>query len=267
MPLKPKAQQLSELFSVFVSHKAFGGGEEVVVYARNERVDVLLKCFCAFVVFRPCLIEQRISVVKKRSGRGDGVSFVVDHKAEVAVVPVCVADHRVKDQHIAESLPERFAEFFIIGGNRIETAPLHQIADGHIGMVNVGKQLAGGAEPTFPLRQTVWNRVNPHGGGDLRGVVFAIRLCARVAAAVCAALVQRDFSADSAPALGQHTVCRKFRAGSQRRAVAASVAGKGDERQHFAEAVFKEIVLFKGAFKAVFDDPIAVIHGKPFAEC
>ena len=46
----------------------------------------------------------------------------------------------------------------------------------------------------------------------------------------------------------------------------AKPAGKGDERQHFAEAVFKEVVLFKGAFKAFFDDPIAVIHGKPFAE-
>ena len=266
MPLKPKSQQLSELFPVFVSHEAFGGGEKVVVYARNERVDVLLKCFGAFVILRPCLIEQRISVVKERGGRGDGVGFVVDHKAEIAVVPVCVADHSVKDQHIADSLLERFAEFFIIGGNRIETASLHQIADGHIGMVDVGKQLAGGAEPTFPLRQTVWNRVNPHGGGDLRGVVFAIWLCARVVAAVCAALVQRDLAADSAPALGQHTVCRKFRAGSQRRAVAASVAGEGDEGQHLAETVFKEIVLFKSAFKAFFDDPIAVIHGKPFAE-
>ena len=72
---------------------------------------------------------------------------------------------------------------------------------GNIGVVDVGKQLAGGTEPTFPLRQTVWNRVNPHGGGDLRGVVFAIWLCARVVAAVCAALVQRDLAADSAPAL------------------------------------------------------------------
>ena len=43
MPLKPKSQQLSELFPVFVGHKAFGGGEKVVVYARNEGVDVLLK--------------------------------------------------------------------------------------------------------------------------------------------------------------------------------------------------------------------------------
>ena len=151
MPLKPKSQQLSELFPVFVGHKEFGGGEKVVVYARNEGVDVLLKCFRAFVILRPCLIEQRISVVKERGGHGDGVGFVVDHKAEVAVVPVCVADDRVKDQHIAESLLERFAEFFIIGGNRIETAPLHQIADGHIGVVDVGKQLAGGTEPTFPF--------------------------------------------------------------------------------------------------------------------
>ena len=150
MPLKPKIQQLSELFSVFVSHKAFGGGEKVVVYARNERVDVLLKCFCAFVILRSGLIEQGISVVKERGGRGDGVGFVVDHKAEIAVVPVCVADHRIKHQHIAESLLERFAQIFIIGGNRIETAPLHQIADGHIGVVDVGKQLAGGTEPTFP---------------------------------------------------------------------------------------------------------------------
>ena len=151
MPLKPKAQQLSELFSVFVGHKAFGGGEKVVVYARNERVDVLLKCFCAFVILRPCLIEQRISVVKERGGRGDGVGFVVDHKAEIAVVPVCVADHSVKHQHIAESLLEWLAQIFIIGGNRIETASLHQIADGHIGVVDVGEQLAGGTEPTFPL--------------------------------------------------------------------------------------------------------------------
>ena len=64
MPLKPKIQQLSELFPVFVSHKAFGGGEKVVVYARNERVDVLLKCFRAFVMLRSGLIEQGISVVK-----------------------------------------------------------------------------------------------------------------------------------------------------------------------------------------------------------
>lgn len=111
MPLKPKSQQLSELFPIFVSHKAFGGGEKVVVYARNERVDVLLKCFGAFVILRPCLIEQKISVVKERGGRGDSVGFVVDHKAEIAVVPVCVADHSVKHQHIAESLLERFAEF------------------------------------------------------------------------------------------------------------------------------------------------------------
>lgn len=64
MPLKPNSQQLSELFPVFVSYKAFGGGEKVVVYARNEGVNVLLKCFRAFVILRPCLIEQRISVVK-----------------------------------------------------------------------------------------------------------------------------------------------------------------------------------------------------------
>lgn len=151
MSLKPEAQQLSELFPVFVSHKAFGGDEKVVVYTRNEGVDVLLKCLGTFVILRSGLIEQGISVVKERGGRGDGVGFVVDHKAEIAVVPVCVADHRVKDQHIAESLLERFAQIFIIGGNRIETALLHQIADGHIGVVDVGKQLAGGAEPTFPL--------------------------------------------------------------------------------------------------------------------
>lgn len=78
-------------------------------------------------------------MVKERGGRGDGVGFVVDHEAEVAVVPVCVADHRIKHQHIAESLLEWFAEFSIIGYNRIETAPLHQIADGHIGVVDVGK--------------------------------------------------------------------------------------------------------------------------------
>ena len=151
MPLKPKSQQLSELFPVFVGHKAFGGGEKVVVYARNEGVDVLLKCFGAFIIFRSGLIEQRISVVKERGGRGDGVGNVVDHKAEIAVVPVCVADHRVKHQHIAESLLERFAEFFIIGYNCVETAFLHQIADGHIGVVDVGEQLAGGTEPTFPF--------------------------------------------------------------------------------------------------------------------
>ena len=76
-----------------------------------------------------------------------------------------------------------------IGCNCIETALLHQIADGHIGVVNVSEQFAGGAKPTFPLRQTVWNRINAHCGGDLSGVVFAIRLCTCVIAAVCAALV------------------------------------------------------------------------------
>ena len=90
MPLKPKAQQLSELFLVLVGHKAFGSGEKVVVYARNERVDVLLKCFCAFIILRSGLIEQRISVVKERGGRGDGVGFVVDHKAEIAVALIFV---------------------------------------------------------------------------------------------------------------------------------------------------------------------------------
>ena len=83
MPLKPKSQQLSELFPIFVSHKAFGGSEKVVVYARNEGVDVLLKCFRAFVVFRSGLIEQRISVVKERGGRGDGVGFVVTMKPKL----------------------------------------------------------------------------------------------------------------------------------------------------------------------------------------
>ena len=72
MPLKPKIQQLSELFPVFVGHKAFGSSEKVVVYARNECVNVLLKCFRAFVILRSGLIEQGISVVKERSGRGDG---------------------------------------------------------------------------------------------------------------------------------------------------------------------------------------------------
>ena len=66
MPLKPKIQQLSELFPIFVSHKAFGSSEKVVVYARNEGVDVLLKCFRAFVILRSGLIEQGISVVKER---------------------------------------------------------------------------------------------------------------------------------------------------------------------------------------------------------
>ena len=64
MPLKPKSQQLSEMFPIFVGHKVFGSGEKVVVYARNEGVNVLLKCFRAFVILWPCLIEQRISVVK-----------------------------------------------------------------------------------------------------------------------------------------------------------------------------------------------------------
>ncbi len=96
MPLKPKSQQLSELFSIFVGHKAFGSSEKVVVYARNERVDVLLKRFRAFVILRSGLIEQGISVVKERGRRGNGVGFVVDHKAEVAVVPVCIADDRIK---------------------------------------------------------------------------------------------------------------------------------------------------------------------------
>ena len=92
MALKAEGQQPAKLLAVFLRHEASGRCKEIVVHTGDQRVDVLLKGFRALIILRPGLIEQGIAVVKQRCGRGDGVRPVVDHEAEISVVPVRIAD-------------------------------------------------------------------------------------------------------------------------------------------------------------------------------
>ena len=103
------------------------------------------------------------------------------------------------------------------------------------------------------------DRVNAHGGGDLRGVKLRVWLVACVGRALRAALIEIHLTADAPPAFAEHSVGGKLRAGEQGSADAAAIAGKGKLCQNIAEWVVVEIYLAERSGVTVLDDPIAIV--------
>ena len=109
----------------------------------------------------------------------------------------------------------RFPQILIIDPHCGHPPLGHQSAHRQIAHVHAGKQLTGGAEHALPLRQAVADGVDPHGGGHLGCIILRIGLIPRVGRAHGSALVKRHLAVHPAPALGQHSVGGKLRAGAQ----------------------------------------------------
>ena len=190
---------------------------------------------------------------------------VAKKEAEIAEMPVSVADHGIKNQHIVEGLDKLLALAPIIRSHGIHAAADHP-ANGKIRVFLAGKQLAGGTQLPLPLGQAVIDGVDAHSLGDLGGVELGIGLVAGVVGPGGAALVEQDPAVLSAPALGEHTVGGELGAGGQGGSDAAAVAGEGDQRQDLAEAILVEIVLGKGPLEALLDHPVAVVQGQALGD-
>src|SRR5699024_1611522 len=88
--------------------------------------------------------------------------------------------------------------------------------DGDIGRVDVGKQgtLRGGN--AFPILQVIMHGVQTHGFRNLRSIILAVRLPARIGRAGRTALVESyPIVLHISPRLGQHTPCGQLRRDSR----------------------------------------------------
>ena len=103
------------------------------------------------------------------------------------------------------------------------------------------------------------DRVNAHGGGDLRGVKLRVWFVAGIGRALRAALIEIHLTADAPPAFAKHSVGGKLRAGEQGSADAAAITGKGKLCQNIAELVVVEIYLAERSGVTVLNDPIAIV--------
>ena len=103
------------------------------------------------------------------------------------------------------------------------------------------------------------DRVNAHGGGDLRGVKLRVWLVAGIGRPLHAALVKINLAADAPPAFAEHSIGSKLRAGEQGGADAAAITGKGKLCQNMAEWVVVEIYLAERSGVTVLNDPIAIV--------
>ena len=96
-------------------------------------------------------------MVEQRRRSCDLIRMVVDQQTEVAVMPVRVADDRIQHQHIVQRIHILRAELLIIFPYRSQAAVCDNPSDWQERIFLAGEQLAGGAELTLPLGQTIWN--------------------------------------------------------------------------------------------------------------
>ena len=124
----------------------------IIVYAGEQRFDIVLQSGIVRQCVRTGKVEQGIAVVKQRSRGQDCVGSVIDQYAEIAKVTVCIADHRVKDQHLIQRVHKFRPQLFIIPSDGFHTTPGNKMSDREVSVLLTGKKLAGGAEDTFPFR-------------------------------------------------------------------------------------------------------------------
>ena len=69
-------------------------------------------------------------MVEQGSGCGDLIGAVVDQKAEIAIMPVCVADDGVEYDHIDQFIIELLAKIFLVFLDRVKATGGDNTADG-----------------------------------------------------------------------------------------------------------------------------------------
>ena len=109
MSLEAEGQQVTQGGTMFVGHDPFGCLEEIVVDTGHQGVGVGIQSLLRGEGIPACEVEQGVAVVEQRRRCHDLVGFVVHQEAKVSEMPVGVADHGVKDQHIVEGLDKLLA--------------------------------------------------------------------------------------------------------------------------------------------------------------
>ena len=191
--------------------------------------------------------------------------MVIPQDAEVSKVAVLIVDQGVKHQHTADLLGKLRPQLVVVGKAGGNAPGSDNAPDGDIGCVDVGKQgtLRGGN--AFPVLQVIMHGVQAHGSRNLRSIILAVRLPARIGRAGRAALVEiNPIVLYIAPRLGQHTACGQLR-GCGKRLPAPACAGIGHQRQYLGKAIFVKIVLGELPLKSLRHHPIAVVERQPLA--
>ena len=87
-----------------VRHQSSRHIEEVVISARLQRGRILLQAVVIEPIVAKALVEQRVTVVEKRSWGNELVCLAVYEEAEVVEMPVGIANERIEGNHVAERL-------------------------------------------------------------------------------------------------------------------------------------------------------------------
>ena len=82
-------------------------------------VDARFSVFADIIeILRHSFAEQRAPVIKDRCGGNDFSGMIITHNAEVAVMPIVIVNHRIKNEHILKFFKRLLADGFI----KIETS-------------------------------------------------------------------------------------------------------------------------------------------------
>src|SRR5699024_618227 len=117
-------------------------------------------------------------------------AVVIPQDAEVSKVAVLIVDQGVKHQHTADLLGKLRPQLVVVGKAGGNAPGSDNAPDGDIGRVDVGKQGALRSGNAFPVLQVIMHGVQAHGFRNLRSIILAVRLPARIGRAGRAALVE-----------------------------------------------------------------------------
>ena len=171
MPFKSEIRELAEVFSLPIGHEC---GDKVTEW------DVVCgKTACSISVQIVEVVlhgerEKSHAVVEERSERNGFVPLVVNYQAEVAEVPVCIADECVKDDHVAERLIKGVAHLFELSGDFRELELREKAMRRDKRMVYVGEKGTRTAKHSLPLREVVRHMIYAHGRSYLSSVILGI---------------------------------------------------------------------------------------------
>ena len=127
-------QRLADLRASVSRHQPGSLIEEITVQARPLHFSIESQRLAAFPVITERLVEERIAVVEQGRWRNDPVRSIVGQEAEIAEVPVRVADQRIERHHVRKRLPEPLAHGVAFGHDRLPAILLHDAGNGHEGM-------------------------------------------------------------------------------------------------------------------------------------
>lgn len=254
------------MLSVSVSHHGLCGGDEVIVNRGLQGINVLLKLFFIVPAIRTGEVKKRVAVIEQGSRCSNLICIVIDHKTEITIVAVSVADDGIKDNQINQLIVIGLTEIFIILNNCGEAARGDYTANGNERIFLAGEQITGGAEDAFPLSEIIADVIQTHELSDLSSVKLRIGFKAGVGSTRSSALIELNRILDATPALGKHTGGGELRTGMKRSTTAASKAGKGDIGKDGVELVVVEIVLVEGAGEVLRYDPETVVQRQALAD-